>query len=192
MARPKSFDHDAVLTGAMHAFRQHGYARLSIRDLEQATGLVAGSIYNSFGDKSGLFAVAFAHYLRAVLLQRIDTYAPSGNGLDGMRRLFTSLLEEPRNESFGCLITNTAVEFGAAGTDQLSLVQSGFEILRKALLASLMAAQQTRALRKGIDPVVAATKLVALYQGVLVMVRAGHDKNSLRQAINLEFDALMA
>ncbi len=192
MARPKSFDHDAVLTGAMHAFRQHGYARLSIRDLEQATGLVAGSIYNSFGDKGGLFAAAFAHYLKAILLQRIDTHAPSGKGLDGVRKLFATLLEEPRNECFGCLITNTAVEFGATGADQQRLVQSGFEILREALLASLTAAQQTRALHKGIDPAIAAIKLVALYQGVLVMVRAGYDKASLRKAIDLEFDALAA
>ncbi len=192
MARPKSFDQTAVLTGAMHAFRQHGYAGLSIRDLERATGLVAGSIYNSFGDKAGLFAAAFAHYLQAVLQQRMDTYAPTDQGLEGVRRLFTTLLEEPRNESFGCLITNTAVEFGATDVDQKNLVQAGFAMLHQALVASLIAAQRKGALRRGIDPAIGATKLVALYQGLLVMVRAGYDKGSLRQAINFEFDALTA
>ncbi len=192
MARPKSFDEDAVLTGAMHAFRRHGYAGLSIRDLEQATGLVAGSIYNSFGDKSGLFAAAYGHYLKAVLQQRIDAHARPGKGLAGARRLFVTLLEEPRNESFGCLITNTAVEFGASDTERQDLVQAGFATLRRALQASLQVAQRDGAMRADVDPDVAATKLVALYQGVLVMVRAGCDKASLRKAIHLEFDALAA
>ena len=36
----------------------------------------------------------------------------------------------------------------------------------------------------------AAVKLIALYQGLLVLVRAGFDKRGLKQAIHLEFDSL--
>ena len=67
MARPRSFDEDTVLRGAMHAFRRTGFAAASVKELEEATGLSAGSIYNRFGDKHGLFDAAFAHYLQAVL-----------------------------------------------------------------------------------------------------------------------------
>ena len=78
MGRTRSYDEDAVLRGAMHAFRRKGYQAVSIRDLEEATGLKAGSIYNSFGDKAGLFDAAFAHYNQAVLQKRIDRYAARG------------------------------------------------------------------------------------------------------------------
>ena len=54
MGRSREFDESAVLTGAMHAFRRKGYAAVSIKDLEEATGLKGGSIYNSYGDKGGL------------------------------------------------------------------------------------------------------------------------------------------
>ena len=58
MGRTRTFDQAAVLTGAMMAFREHGFAGASIRDLERATGLSAGSLYNAFGDKEGLYISA--------------------------------------------------------------------------------------------------------------------------------------
>src|SRR5947199_7736288 len=113
MVRPKAYDEAAVLTGAMHAFRRDGYSGISIPQLEEATGLSSGSIYNSFGDKRGLFLAAFEHYLRAVLESRISRFARPQDGLSGLRQLFLSLLREPNGETFGCLITNSAIEFGA-------------------------------------------------------------------------------
>src|SRR5258705_12579906 len=113
MARTREYDPLSVLTGAMRAFRRHGYGGASIRHLETATGLSAGSIYNSFGDKAGLFDAAFAHYNEAVLQSRIDSFAEPKRGLRGLRDLFLSLLREPDGGRLGCLITNSAIVFGA-------------------------------------------------------------------------------
>jgi AcrR family transcriptional regulator len=190
MARPRSFDEDAVLRGAMHAFRRTGFAAASVKELEEATGLSAGSIYNCFGDKQGLFDAAFAHYLQAVLEKRIATHAEPSLGLTGVRKLFLTLLAEPRGERHGCLITNTAIEFGADGRARQAAVQQGFEILRAALQDRLAQARASGVLAARIDPAVAAVKLVALYQGVLVMFRSGFDKRELARAIELEFDTL--
>ena len=65
MVRSRSYDEDEVLARAMHAFRREGYAGISIPQLEAATGLSSGSIYNSFGDKRGIFFAAFEHYVQA-------------------------------------------------------------------------------------------------------------------------------
>src|ERR1700676_1667062 len=115
VVRSRSYDESQVLTGAMHAFRRSGYSRVSIPDLELATGLSAGSIYNSFGDKRGIFLAAFEHYLHAVLERRIASFARPEHGLSGLRQLFLTLSREPDGETFGCLITNAAIEFGASG-----------------------------------------------------------------------------
>src|SRR5260370_40679063 len=96
MGRTRSYDEETVLSGAMHAFRRKGYEAASIRDLEEATGLKGGSIYNSFGDKAGLFEAAFAHYNRVVLGGRITRYSPAGARLRGLRDLFLPLAREPR------------------------------------------------------------------------------------------------
>jgi TetR/AcrR family transcriptional regulator, transcriptional repressor for nem operon len=189
MGRSREYDEDAVLAGAMHAFRRKGYAAVSIKDLEEATGLKGGSIYNSYGDKAGLFDAAFAQYNRAVLARRIADHAPDAAGLGGLRDLFLSLLREPNDESFGCLITNTAIEFGG-GPGVPAGVGEGLRSLADTFADRLARAQRARRLRNGVNLAAAAAKLLALYQGVLVLVRAGWDKTTLESLIIAEFDGL--
>jgi TetR/AcrR family transcriptional regulator, transcriptional repressor for nem operon len=190
MVRTKSYDEGEVLTGAMHAFRRRGYYGVSIPDLERATGLSAGSIYNSFGDKNGIFIASFEHYLKGVLDRRISEYAKPASGLDGLRKLFLSLLREPDSETFGCLITNSAIEFGAHDGAAGAVVQKGFSILERMFAERLTVAGENGRLASSLDTKIAATRLLALYQGVLVLVRGGYDLKMVRRAINLEFDSL--
>jgi TetR/AcrR family transcriptional repressor of nem operon len=189
MGRFPEYDEDAVLSGAMHAFRRQGYGGASIRDLEKATGLKAGSIYNSFGSKEGLFAAAFAHYNRVVLQRRIERHAPSEAGLDGLRQLFLSLLNERDKESFGCLVTNAAVELGGRDRSH-GCVDEGLRTLKMTFAQRVQAARDEGLLGTGADANVVAVKLLALYQGILVLIRAGFNKAALRRVINQEFDDL--
>ncbi|CAN7685902.1 TetR/AcrR family transcriptional regulator [Rhizobium sp. LjRoot254] len=191
MPRTRSYDETSVLKGAMQAFRRRGYQGASIRELEEATGLKAGSIYNSFGDKAGLFNASFNYYNQAVLRGRIDRFAPPEAGLAGLRDLFASLMQEPNDESYGCLITNSALEFDTTG-DAHRHVCEGLAILSATFADRLHAARTAGRLRAGIDPDVAATKLLALYQGILVLVRARQDKHALLRLVAAEFKELEA
>ncbi len=190
MGRAKNFDEGLVLKKAMHAFRRHGYGAITVPQLVEVTGLSAGSIYHSYGDKNGLFLAAFELYLEQVLQGRIARYADEKRGLAGVRLLFLSLLEEPNNEHFGCLITNSAVEFADDQSVCKDSVQRGFDLLLQALTQRLTQLQSAGQLRPGVLPIPCALKLVALYQGILVMVRSGYDKLPLRSAIEQEFDSI--
>jgi TetR/AcrR family transcriptional regulator, transcriptional repressor for nem operon len=190
VVRSRSYDEDDVLTRAMHAFRREGYARISIPQLEAATGLSSGSIYNSFGDKRGIFLAAFEHYLHSVLERRIAQFAKPENGLVGVRQLFLTLLREPDGETFGCLITNSAIEFGADNDAAESAIVKGFAILERLFADRLAAAVSSGQLPKRFDPKAGSVRLLALYQGVLVLVRGGYDLKAIRRAINQEFDHL--
>jgi len=159
----------------MHAFRRKGFAATSVRDLEAATGLTSGSLYNSYGDKRGLFAAASAHYNRSVLARRMWEHAPAEAGLSGLRSLFLSLLQEPDGGASGCLITNSAIEFGDSGVPDF--VPEGLGVLRETFAARLGNAA-------------AAVELLALYQGILVLVRAGYDRRDLEVMIDDVFDSL--
>lgn len=187
MGRTKNFDEEAVLKKAMHAFRQFGYQAITIPQLVTVTGLSAGSIYHSYGDKNGLFNAAFELYLELVLQGRIARHANEKRGMKGVLHLFLTLLEEPNNEHFGCLITNSAIEFGDDDAVCKGSVQRGLDILLQALIHRLTVAQQAGDLRDGIRVEACALQLVAFYQGVLVMVRAGYDKTQLKRAIEEEF-----
>ncbi len=185
MARTIEFDTEQVLMAAMTAFRHHGFANTSIKALERATGLSSGSLYNSFGDKDAIFARALAHYNEAVVAQRIAANLTGRPAKTGLRDLFLSLLEEPDGGSSGCLLTNSAIEFGTEDSAANSLVSSGF-------------AQQQAAFRTAVAELLPHTsaapqhalKLLALYQGILVLVRSGHSKIQLRAMIINELETL--
>lgn len=190
MARSRSYNEEEVLSAAMHEFRREGYSRISIPQLEAATGLSSGSIYNGFGDKRGIFLAAFEHYLHAVLERRIAEFAPPESGLAGVRQLFVTLLCEPDGETFGCLITNSAIEFQADQEVTESAVLKGFGILEHLFTDRLAAAVSTGQLPMQLDPKAGAVRLLTFYQGVLVLVRGGYDLKVIRRAINQEFDHL--
>ncbi|MGR9502200.1 TetR/AcrR family transcriptional regulator [Rhizobium leguminosarum] len=189
MGRTREFDEQAVLTGAMHIFRKQGYQAASIRDLEEATGLKGGSIYHAFGDKAGLFDAAFEHYHRTVLEGRIARFAPPGSGLQGLRELFLSLLHEPDDGSLGCLITNMAVEFGG-GVNPHPRVEAALGLLRTTFRSRLTEVPTVARDGDGAKANRTATRLLAFYQGLLVLIRGGDDKAGLRQAIEDEFNQL--
>lgn len=190
VVRSRSFDEAEVLAGAMHAFRRKGYFGVSIPELETATGLSAGSIYNSFKDKRGIFLAAFERYLQAVLDRRIAEFAGPERQLSGLRQLFLSLLREPDGGTFGCLITNSAIEFGADRGIAEPTFLKGFAILERLFRERLAAAKSSGGLRAGVNPKAEAAKLLALYQGTLVLIRGGYDQKMIRLAINSEFDNL--
>jgi TetR/AcrR family transcriptional repressor of nem operon len=190
VVRSRSYDEAEVLAGAMHAFRRKGYFGVTIPELETATGLSAGSIYNSFKDKRGIFLAAFERYLQAVLDRRIAEFARPERQLSGLRQLFLSLLREPDGGTFGCLITNSAIEFGADRGIAEPTFLKGFAILERLFHERLAATKSSGGLRAGVTAKAEAAKLLALYQGTLVLIRGGYDQKMIRLAINSEFDNL--
>lgn len=184
MARTRLFDEKTVLSGAMNAFRRQGFGGVSIKDLEQATGLTSGSIYNAYGDKDGLYRAAFRHYIDAVIRKRLATYTGKEAGLDGLERLFLSLLEHSPTGEHGCLLTNAAVEFGAESSAASDGVEEGFALLKRGIEEVVL-----RTLPPERAPLITA-RLLLLYQGMLVLIRAGQDISSVEAVIRTEFKQL--
>lgn len=63
MARPRTFDEQAVVRLAAELFAAQGFNGTSIDDLVTATGLMRGSLYKAFGSKRNLFNSALKSIL---------------------------------------------------------------------------------------------------------------------------------
>jgi len=187
MGRLREYDEKTVLAEAAEAFRRGGYRAVSVKNLEDATGLKGGSIYHNYDDKAGLFEQTLAHYNEKVIGGRIAKHAPEAAGLKGLRALFLSALDEPNGEFFGCLITNSAIEFGGGVDPMPTGIQQGLKILLDAFAVRVAS---SRSAKRGIKPANLAGKLLVLYQGILVLIRSGCDKAWLKKMINDEFDQL--
>ena len=184
MARPRSFDEDTVLTAAMHAFRRHGYARASVPLLEEATGLRASSLYNAYGDKAGLFRRALDHYVTSFVGARLEALAGPRSGLEELEELFLGLLVPPYDDGQGCLVTNSATEFGSAPSIASDGVRAAVDAVRR---------HAEDVLRREVGPETASTdaaRLSLLYQGFLVLGRAGLLDDAHVAAVRAEFAEL--
>lgn len=116
MARPREFDPDTVVRGAVTAFWSQGYAGTSMPDLTEATGLSSSSLYNTFGSKEQLYLVALDAYLDA---SRAEMYGPMAAGTRGLEDVleFLDRIETQVRDTqapCGCLATNAIAEFGIA------------------------------------------------------------------------------
>lgn len=185
MARPRSFDADALLSAAMHRFRRDGYERVSIKDLEQVTGLTSGSLYNSYGSKEGLFRAALTHYVAVVVSGRIAAFAGPDSTLDDLEQLFLSIWDMPQADGFGCLVTNSAVEFGpSAPPFAADKVAEGLAVAAEGIRSVLIRHLGTE---QGEQE---AAHLALVYHGVLVLSRSGTLTVDHQRAIRTAFDRL--
>lgn len=184
MGRARSFDETQVLAKAMHAFRRHGYAGLSIKRLEEETGLTCGSIYNAYGDKDGLFRAAMAFYVDGFVAGRIEAHAGPAAKLDDLEELFLSLFREPMTDGHGCLVANSLVEFGSARSPASEGVERALRLVSAGVqdvLAREIGPERARA---------EAGRLLLTYYGILVFSRAGRLEGVFEDAVRAEFDAL--
>ncbi len=191
MSRTREFRDETALAAAARSFRRRGYAGTSIKDLELATGLSSGSLYNAFGDKENLFRAALDHYNRAELRGRIELHRVRDRPLDGLKRLFLSLLDEPRGAAYGCLLTNSAIEFGRGQAFAEDGLREGFAFLEMSFRDEIERFQaQRRGPVEGAETARSALWLLTFYQGLLVLIRLGRERRELRALIEAQFKRL--
>lgn len=184
MARKRSFDSDYVLANAANIFRQRGYGDVSIADLERVTGLVSGSIYNAFGDKSGLFKAALHHYVQSYVGRRVAAFAGTGATLEDLQGLFLSVLKPPMADGYGCLVNNSIVEFGGGEGIASESVSATLSMMREAIGGVL---------DREIGPDMSRTatmRLLVLYHGILTLSRGGMSFEAMADVVRAEFDGL--
>jgi TetR/AcrR family transcriptional repressor of nem operon len=113
--RPREFDMDTALDGAIRVFCERGYHATSIGDLTAAMRLATGSVYKAFRDKHAVFLAAFERY---ATVRREQTRAAATRGVNGRDRLRLVLLSYVEHSQGiegrrGCIVVGSAVELSA-------------------------------------------------------------------------------
>jgi TetR/AcrR family transcriptional repressor of nem operon len=187
MPRPKSFAEDAALDQAVELFWERGYEGTSLADLESHLGLGRQSLYNSFGDKHGLFLKVLERYHRAVLTGQSASLDVPGAGLDALRAFFHARVEsltsaEPRR---ACLVANTILERGSHDAEALLRCNQARTGLERAFRRVLAQAKSRGELADSIDVEGAATLLVSQNYGLCVLANTGATARELHAAVEV-------
>jgi AcrR family transcriptional regulator len=167
----------------MALYRRRGFGHTSMRDIEEATGLHPGSIYKAYGSKDALFVAALRAYNERIVRGRIATHLDGvPDPIAAIDRYFRSTFDGGERANPGCLLTTTATEARELDRAARGAVTEGLTDIEDALRRTLARAADQGRLPAGVPIDSLAAQLLALYQGLLVLVRFGAPRERLERA----------
>ena len=174
MGRNKTYERDDLLELAVDLFRSNGFASTSAAMLEEALGVNRSSIYAEFGSKQALFDEALQRYRESVVDQRFGPLEEPGAGLAGIKELFSFYGAAGHGPAAGrgCLLCNTAIEFGPTDPSGTEAISRYFERIHRAFESALDDASRNGEVRSSLDTTEEAHFLTASALGIFVMLRA--------------------
>lgn len=177
MARPREFNLDDAMTGAMRLFWDHGYVEASLADLLTAMKISKGSFYKAFTDKKSLYLSALDYYDDKVISATLRGLGDRsrGSGPDRITHLFKSVAESAARDGdrLGCFLCNALVDCGAHDDDVEKRLQMMVYRLENGFREAL-ADQSTPVSDDWLRA--AARAVLASYFGLRVLGKAGLSK----------------
>ena len=192
MGRKKNYDRDILIEKAMEIFRDHGFAGTSSQMLVDGLGVNRFSLYAEFENKQKLFEAALERYNETVIERNFGPLEAPGAGVEEIRSLlkfFASASKGPTSGR-GCLLCNTAVEFGSVDPSGVKFVRRYFERLSKAFYKALNNAQRKGYLLDSVAVREEADFFTASTLGLFVMIRAKAPTAIIKNAAKMAIEHL--
>ena len=191
MARPKAFNRDDALAAAMEVFWRTGYERASLDVLLKAMGISKQSLYDTFGDKRGLYLKALSHYRELTLTSMRTLFASVGSTRDGFSRLLLGLSAESEEQhARGCLLLSANLERGTSDAEIARFLRENQAAVEKIFANAIAQGQSRRELSSTLDPQSLARFFAVTIQGMRAMARLKSDRRALRQVARVALAAL--
>ena len=192
MGRKKGYDREVLVEKATELFRDHGFAGTSTQMLVEELGVNRFSLYAEFGNKQDLFDAALERYDKQVVERNFGPLEVPGAGIAEIRSLlnFFGKAGQGPASGRGCLLCNTAVEFGPEDPGGAAFVQRYFARLSRAFRAALESAHSRGELRPSVIPREEAHFFTASVLGLFVMLRAKASPAVVRSAVRVALEHL--
>ncbi len=173
--REREFDEAEAINKATALFWRKGYSNTSVEELVMETGVSRYGLYGLYGDKHGLFIAALDHYCDRQVGDFLRNLEAPDARLAEVRKFFVVLAEFARlpAASKGCLVVNSAVEFGGGDKAIAERLARHFERVENAFCAALLRAKQAGELLPKAEPRALALYLSGIVQAALIQLRGG-------------------
>jgi len=187
MARPREFDVDTALDGAIGVFREHGFEGASAEMLVGAMGIGRQSLYDTFGDKWRLYRSAVRRYGMGECAAHFEALSGGVRAIDGIGAMLRRVVD---TASQPCLGVGAICEFGVSRPDLTEAQAPLAEAMRDAIAARVRDAQGNGDVAADLDPEAAAGFLIANIAGIRVAGRGGADRAALTGLADMALRAL--
>ncbi len=179
MGRKKGYDRAELLAKAKVLFHQHGYMGTSTQMLVEALGVNRNSMYSEFGSKLELFELVLEEYEQMVFQKFFGPLEGNTSGIKEIEGLFDFFAEVASNEAagLGCMLTNSAVEFGSQDPTRHQFLKGYFPRIVSAFENALRGAKTQGEVLTERNTEKDAKFFTALILGIFVLTRANAEAN---------------
>jgi len=174
LGRPREFDRDAALDAAMRLFWHKGYNETSLEDLLEAMEISRGSFYAAFQSKEVVFKESLQRYtdLMAGELGRNLLKAETARGF--IEEVMAIPVCEARdNKANGCLIINTASEFGQRHPEFNEDTQQALGVFNRLFEQAVLRGQHEGSIPRSADPATLGCYLSASLGTLRTLAKVG-------------------
>ncbi|MCA6221496.1 TetR/AcrR family transcriptional regulator [Photorhabdus antumapuensis] len=188
--RPRSYDPDQVLEGALQAFWRGGFSGTSLDALAAASGLNRPSLYAGFGDKQTIYIKAMRRFLAyasekfgAALMLR-----PSDKTLSGViRRYLRTAIDvdgpQERSGLSGCAVISTAMAEALKDPKIREVLSDVLLEMDRQLYACLQELVKKGFISPEADITSLCTLLTSVVQSIGIRSRAGQTRADLERMV---------
>lgn len=192
MPKTKQFDEAAVLEKARNVFWKKGYNGTSMDELVKATGLSRSSIYDSFGDKHGLYMKALQHYQqekRQSLVEGIPSAFSSRKKIGWIfqNSIAQALCDRQRK---GCFMVNTTTELANIDSSMNKIVNANMEAMEEIFHTLVKEGQAAGDINKKFSAKALARNLFSSFNGLTIIGQTRPDKELLEDIAKVALSVL--
>ena len=185
MPRVKQFAIDDVLTKAIDRFSTHGYHATSVSDLVDCMGIGRGSIYDTFGNKQGLFVRALRFYIESYDRSIQELLNQSSTPTGAIIGVFEEAVAN------GCFIVNAGIELASHDAEVTRIVTAFFRTTEHRFQMLIEQGQRVGEIAADKDPLQTAQGLLGLLLGLWALVRSGASGEPVLRAATQQVLALV-
>jgi TetR/AcrR family transcriptional repressor of nem operon len=191
MARPKAFDRNAALQGAIAVFCDHGYDGTSTEMLLAAMGISRQSMYDTFGDKRRLYLEALQQYAVGHVSQHIRALHGGASPRAGLAAMLDGMATHFGAQGQpGCMGIGAVCEFGRGDAEVSLLTDTAGRMLQSAIEGRIGEAQAAGEIDDALAPRAAAQFLMATLSGLKISGRGGASVEDLRDIARMAMRGL--
>jgi TetR/AcrR family transcriptional repressor of nem operon len=192
MPKTKQFDETEVLVKAMEVFSVKGYNGTSMDDLVQATGLSRSSIYDTFGDKHGLFLKSLNQYCCSQQGELEKQCAKTDSPKKKIRAIFDYTLKGilSDKDQKGCLMVNMSMELNAVDKEVAAVSLKNMEDMEQTFSSLVKEGQAKGEISKRFPPKALGRHLYSSIMGLRVSGTNRPDPDSLKEIVKLALSLL--
>jgi TetR/AcrR family transcriptional repressor of nem operon len=191
MARPKEFDRDVALKGAIEVFCDVGFEGASTDDLLRRMRISRQSLYDTFGDKRALYLEALRHYLAERVATQIRVLSAEASPLKGLEAALNAFaIAGLQGTSSGCMGIGAISEFGRSDPEIASVIDAAERRLISAIRHRIEEGKAKGEISVGVAPQAAAEFMTAIFAGIKLAARGGASRQTLRNIAGMSMRSL--